>query len=148
MLTTLLTFIRTTSFLIMLCVTLATTTISLGIWAVSLTSQVATMSASAAATAIQHRKAIAKAVFRTKTKARLKRLIVAIPAIGAGAAVYMEKQDYDEWQAENPDKTSSDYACEVGAVSAEVVDDLLQDLPEMVRPSPDMVLSKLPECVE
>jgi histidinol-phosphate/aromatic aminotransferase/cobyric acid decarboxylase-like protein len=74
--------VRTTAFLVVLCVSLATTAVSLGVWAVSLTAQVTTMTASAAAAAIAHRKAIAAAVLRTKAKARLRRALVVVPVAG------------------------------------------------------------------
>lgn len=130
----------------MLCVTLATTTLSLGIWAISLTTQVATMTASAAATAIAHRKAIAAAIVRAKAKARLRRIMVAVPLAGIAAVGYFEHGDYQEWKEDNPDGGLGDYGCEVGTISAEVIDEVLQELPETVRPSRDLVLARLPEC--
>jgi hypothetical protein len=138
--------VRTTAFLVVLCVSLATTAVSLGVWAVSLTAQVTTMTASAAAAAIAHRKAIAAAVLRTKAKARLRRALVVVPVAGIAAAIAFEREDYLEWKQDNPDGDLEAYGCEVSAVSAEVVDDVLQDLPEQVRPSRDWLLSRLPEC--
>ena len=142
--------IRTTTFLVMLCITLATSTLSLAVWTISLTTQVATLTTGAAAAAIAHRKAIAAAVIRTKTrekaKARLRRTMVAIPLVGVAAVAYFEHGDYLEWKEENPEGDLGEYGCEVGTVSAEVIDDVLQDLPDNVRPSRDLVLSQLPEC--
>ncbi|GAB5461480.1 hypothetical protein [Hoeflea alexandrii] len=138
--------VRTTAFLVVLCVSLATTAVSLGVWAVSLTAQVTTMTASAAAAAIANRKAIAAAVLRTKAKARLRRALVVVPVAGIAAAIAFEREDYLEWKQDNPDGDFEAYGCEVSAVSAEVVDDVLQDLPEQVRPSRDWMLSRLPEC--
>lgn len=143
-----LTLMRTTAFLIVLCVSLATTAVSMGIWAISLTAQVTTMTASAAAAAIANRKAIAAAVLRTKAKARLRRALVVIPVAGIAAAAVFEREDYLEWKEDNPDGDLEAYGCEVGAVSAEVVDDVLQDLPEKVRPSRDWLLSRMPDCDE
>lgn len=137
---------RTTAFLAVLCVSLATTAVSLGVWAVSLTAQVTTMTASAAAAAIANRKAIAAAVLRTKAKARLRRALVVVPVAGIAAAIAFEREDYLEWKEDNPDGDLEAYGCEVGVVSAEVVDDVLRDLPERVRPSRDWLLSRLPEC--
>ncbi len=139
-------FIRTTAFLVVLCVSLATTAVSMGIWAVSLTAQVTTMTASAAAAAVANRKAIAAAVLRTKAKARLRRALVVLPVAGIAAAIAFERQDYLEWKQDNPDGDLEAYGCEVSAVSAEVVDDVLQDLPGQVRPSRDWLLSQLPDC--
>lgn len=48
------------------------------------------MSANAAAAAVRHRKELAEAVARTKAKARLRRLVAAVPFVGAGAIVYFE----------------------------------------------------------
>ncbi|WP_052161579.1 hypothetical protein [Hoeflea sp. BAL378] len=137
---------RTTAFVGVLIVSLATTAVSMGLWAISLTAQVTTMTASAAAAAIANRKAIAAAVLRTKAKARLRRALVVIPVAGIAAAVAFEREDYLEWKEDNPDGTLEAYGCEVSAVSAEVVDDVLQDLPETVRPSRDWMLSRMPEC--
>jgi len=139
-------FLRTAGFLAVLCVSLATTAISMGIWAVSLTAQVTTMTASAAAAAIANRKAIAAAIVRTKAKARLRRALVVLPIAGIAAAVAFERQDYLEWKTDHPDGDVEDYGCEVGTVSAEVIDDVLQDLPETVRPSRDWLLSRVPSC--
>ena len=149
----------------MLCVSLATTTISLGLWAISLTTQVTTMAAGALASAVANRraiaaaiartrtrmlikrkKAVAKAVVRTKAKARLRRGMVAIPLAGIVAAAAFEHNDYKKWKEENPDGNLKDYGCVVGTVSAEVIDDVLQELPQKIRPSRNLVLSRLPDC--
>jgi len=141
-------FFRTAAFLAVLCLSLATTAVSLGVWAVSLTAQVTTMTAGAAAAAIANRKAIAAAVLRTKAKARLRRALVVVPVAGIGAAIAFERQDFLEWKQDNPDGDLKAYGCEVSVVSAEVVDDVLQDLPEQVRPSRDWLLSRMPDCQE
>ena len=119
---------------------------TLAAWAVSLSTQVATLTANAASTAIRHRKQITKAVAKAKAKWRVRRVLVAIPAVGTVAAFAFEAQDYYAWEAENPDGTAAEYACEVAELSAEVVDAVLQELPEMTRPSPDTVLAMMPTC--
>ena len=150
-------FLRTTAFLATLCFALITTTIGLAAWAVSLTTQVATVTASAAASAVAHRKAlaaaavqrkkaVAKAVNRTKAKARLRRVVVVVPFAGLAAAAAFEHQDYLEWKKDNPEGDLQEYGCEVSALSAEVIDEVLQELPQQVRPSPELVLSQLPDC--
>jgi len=144
----LLRMLRSTVVLMWLCGALAISTLTLGVQAVLLTAQVATATASAAAATVAHRKSLAKAVSKTKAKARLRRMLVAVPIVGTGAAVAFEAQDYQEWQANNPDGAFADYSCEVAELSAEVVDDVLQDLPKTLRPSRDMVLEQLPECDE
>ena len=89
---------------------------------------------------------MAKAISKEKAKARLKRLIVAVPLLGTGAALAFEGNDLKVWLEENPDKSSTDYGCEVASSSAEVMDELLAELPEKFRPSRDLVMSKMPEC--
>lgn len=138
--------IRNTVFVSVLLVSLATATVSLAIWTISLTTQVATLTASAAAAAVSHRKAMARVVAKTKAKARLRRVIAIIPFAGVAAAVVFERQDFLEWQEENPGGEFDDYACEVATLSGEVADEVLQDLPEDFRPSRDFVLSQLPAC--
>jgi len=69
-----------------------------------------------------------------------------LPIAGIAAAVAFERQDYLEWKQENPDGDVEDYGCEVSAVSAEVIDEVLQDLPGQVRPSRDWLLSRMPDC--
>lgn len=143
--------LRNAVFLGWLSLSLLGATIAMATWAVSLTVQVTAMTTTAAATAVRHRKDIAKAVARTKAKGRLRRVVVAVPFVGVAAAVAFEAQDYSQWQDENPGKTSGDYSCEVATLSAEVVDEVLevlQELPERVRPRSEVVLGRLPQCEE
>jgi len=137
---------RNVVFLGWLSVALASTTLAAGVWAFQMTTTVAAMSAKAAATAVAHRKQLAKAVAKAKSKARLRRAVVAVPLVGVGAIAYFEERDYQEWLAANPDGTRKQYSCEVASLTAEVVDDVLQDLPKRVRPEPELVLNRLPEC--
>ncbi len=95
------------------------------------------MTASAAATAVAHRTALAKAVAKTKAKARLRRLIAAAPFVGLAAVGYFEEQDFQEWLLDNPEGTRAEYGCEVAALTAEVLDETLQDLPDSFRPNAD-----------
>ena len=60
--------------------------------------------------------------------------------------LYFEDQDYRDWLAENPGGAPGEYACEVTRLSAEVIDEVLAELPEGARPSPETVLSWMPEC--
>ena len=137
---------RNTVFVGALVVSLATSTIALGAWALSLTTQVATMTASAAAAAIANRKAIAGAVARTKAKARLRRFVAVLPFAGVAAVTVFERQDYLEWKEDNPDGDFTEYSCQSARLSAEVIDDVLAELPETMRPSRDFLLAQLPTC--
>lgn len=138
--------LRSTVLVFALFAVLVSSLIGTTLWALQLSAAVATMSANAAATAVRHRKELTQAVARTKAKARLRLIVAAVPFAGAGAIVYFEDQDYREWLAENPNGTPGDYACEVARLSAEVIDEVLTELPESVRPSPEIVLSWMPEC--
>jgi hypothetical protein len=93
-------------------------------------------------------KAKVKTRTRTKAVARLKRTLVAVPVIGIGIASYFEKKDFDEWQKDNPGGTLKEYTCEVSAISAEYLDQVLQDLPQNLSENiPDKVLSNMaPKC--
>lgn len=42
--------------------------------------------------------------------------------------------------------TPGEYACDVARLSAEVIDEVLAELPEGARPRPETVLSWMPEC--
>lgn len=145
---TLIRLLRRTSILMFLCVSLAISTAGFAIKVTILSTQVATMTTRAATSAVRNRKAIASAVARVKAKARLRRVVAAIPLAGIGAVGYFEREDFLDWQEDNPDRNFGDYSCEVASVSAEVVDEVLQELPELVRPGREFVLSKLPDCAE
>ncbi|WP_297776423.1 hypothetical protein [uncultured Roseovarius sp.] len=137
---------RSVVFLAWLSAALASMAITASIWALQMTSTVAAMSAKAVSSAVAHRKQLAKAVAKTKAKARLRRAVVAVPFAGLGAIAYFEEQDFQEWLEENPEGTRKQYACEVASLTAEVVDEVLQELPELMRPTPETVLGYMPEC--
>ena len=137
-------FFKSILFVVPLVGVLGASTIALGGWAFSLSAQVATLTARLSATTLSHRKDLMKVVSRTKAKARLRRLVAAAPFVGIAALAYFEEQDYQECLKENPQGTRTLYACEVAAMTAEVIDEVLQELPEKVRPSPEQVSGYLP----
>lgn len=139
-------WLRNTVVLIWLCGALAVSTVALGIQALTLSAQVATVTAGASAAALRHRKDMARAVSKAKAKARLRRMLVAVPVAGVAASAIFERQDYLDWQANNPEGSFVDYSCEMAELSAEVVDEVLQDLPESVRPSRDFLIDQLEQC--
>ncbi len=98
--------------------------------------------------AVQQRKAVSKAVARTKAKARLRHALVAVPLAGAGAFAYFEARDFKEWQQENPGRTLADYGCETAMLSAEVMDEFLQELPEALRSRPELISGQVADCDE
>ena len=89
---------------------------------------------------------MAKAISKETAKARLKRLIVAVPLVGTGAALAFEANELKVWLEENPGKSPIDYGCEVASSSAEVMDEVLTEFPKQVRPSSDFIMSQMPEC--
>lgn len=128
--------VRTTSFLVVLCAFLFTTTIGSIIWGVQ---TAATLTAATST-------AVAKAVMKTKAKARIRRAVVAIPVVGLGAVVYFEERNYRDWLEDNPDGTRQEYGCEVVDVTAEVTEEVLQELPEGIRPEAETVMRMMPRC--
>ena len=139
---------RSAIFLFLLAVGLGVVLLQTSLSLVSATAQVATLSANAATATALHKKQMAKAISKEKAKARLKRLIVAVPLLGTGAAVVFEGNDLKVWLEENPDKSPTDYGCEVASSSAEVMDEVLAELPEKFRPSSDLIMSRMPKCNE
>ena len=122
---------------------LLASSISLAIWSASLVSQVGYLTASLASSVATSRVNQSRAVAKAKAKARLRRLIAATPVVGIAAIGYFEEQDFQEWLAENPNGTRTQYACEVAQLSAEVVDEVLHDLPEAIRRSSAQVADLL-----
>ena len=139
---------RSAIFLFLLAVGLGVALMQTSLSLASATAQVATLSANEATAATLYKKQMAKAISKEKAKARLKRLIVAVPLLGTGAAVAFEGNDLKVWLEENPGKSATDYGCEVASSSAEVMDEVLAELPEKFRPPSDLVMSRMPECNE
>ena len=137
---------KSSLFLAILVVCLGIAVFQMSLKLVNLTAQVATLSASAAMTSVKHKKQMAKLVSRERAKARLKRVIVAIPFLGMGASAAFEASDLNIWLRENPDKDAGDYGCEVTSSSAEVFDDVLNELPQIFRPSKSKIMGKMAVC--
>ena len=130
---------RNTVFLGALCLMLLTTTLGAITWGLQ---TAAALTAATAATSV----AVAKAVMKTKAKARIRRAVVAIPIIGLGAIVYFEERNFKEWLEDNPEGTRQEYGCEVVEMTAQVLEEVLQELPEYVRPEPETVFKLIPKC--
>lgn len=137
---------KNVTFLVLTCASLFLSTAALAVTALQLSSQVAGLTASATAAGLANRRAISAAVARAKAKARLRRIVASVPIAGIAAAGYFERRDFLEWQTENPNGTFEDYSCEVARLSADVIDEVLQELPEAARPSKDFVISSLSDC--
>lgn len=126
----------------------ALVSLSIGLtwWSIQLTASVARVTTEAATAAVKHRKEVARAVAKTKAKARLKRALVMIPVAGIAVGAYFEEQDYKEWKQQNPDGNRKDYACEVAVLTAEVLDEILQEIPEAIASPQEVLVGQLPEC--
>ena len=131
--------LQNTVFVVWLIVALVSMSLTASAWAVYVTWKATQLTYRVAELAVQHRRAMARAI----AKARLRRLVSAIPLVGAGAAVYFERPTYYEWQELYPDGSYNDYACDMAALTAEVVDEVL---PATVRPSGSLVRGFVPEC--
>lgn len=137
---------RSSLFLVILIVGLGITLVQTSLKLANLTAQVATLTAAAATRTAQQKKRMTQIVSKERAKARLKRLIVAVPFLGVGASVAFEAGDLNNWLRENPTKDAGDYGCEVTSSSAEVVDEVLSDLPKNFRPSKGKIMGKMPGC--
>src|SRR6056297_1058679 len=127
---------RNSVFLGALCLVVLTTTLGAITWGIQ---TAATLTAATST-------AVAKAVMKTKAKARIRRAVVAIPVVGLGAMVYFEERNFREWKDEHPEGTRQEYGCEVVDMTAEVLEEVLQELPEYVRPEPETVFKLMPKC--
>ena len=134
--------LQNTVFVVWLIVALISMSLTASLWAAYATWQVAQLTYRVAEMAIQHRRTMARAI----AKARLRRLASAIPFVGAGAAIYFERQTYYEWRELYPEGTTDDYACDMASLTAEVVDEVFQGLPTAVRPSDRLVRNFAPDC--
>ena len=131
-------FLRNTTMVLWLLISLSLFTISVSIWAASQAMRVAQMSKTVATQAIKNRNQI----LRLKAKARLRRTVAAVPLLGVGAVVLFEEQDRREWLEANPGKTNADYACAIGGITAEIMDEFIAELPEKLQ----RVRLPIPEC--
>lgn len=154
--------LRNTIFLMWISGLLLAATVGTSIWAVQQTIKVANLTAEVLSSASEiatakavHRQALTKQKAQLKAKARMRRAVVAIPALGAALAVYFEEKDFQEWLQEHPNGDRLTYACEVANISSEVVDSFVievltatKNLPKYVQPDGKKILSwvALPEC--
>ncbi len=161
--------VKSTLFLGILCIMLSVTVAGLVIQSIQLTTKLTLAAANAAAAASSHRKAMAAAASahrsdkakavaaakaREKAKARIRRFAIAgaaaVPVAGSlvapAIAGSFEVADFNHWKTGNPEGGFGDFACETGAVSAGLVDGVLQELPDSIKPSADTVRSFMPQC--
>lgn len=85
--------------------------------------------------------AIAKVRAKEKAEGRIRRVAVAVPVVGVAIAGAFEYSDYLEWQADHPDGVFQDYANETLDVSMLLADEVLNELPEGLRPSREKLVA-------
>lgn len=96
---------------------------------------------------ISERKAVAKARAKVKTKARLRRVVAAIPFVGMAGLAAFEYRDYQAWLDVNSEGSMDQYATEVALLSKEVAGEVLEEMPAVVRPDSDKLLSWLDKAM-
>ena len=107
---------------------------------------VAKLSSEISANTIKHKKEIQKIVSKIKAKARLKRMITMLPFAGAAAGIYFEESEFQEWLLDNPDGTRSDYLCEIADITSEIFDEVINDLPQSIKPNKKLTETIASEC--
>ena len=138
--------LKNTVFLIWLFCTLASLAVFTSILALQKTYMVAKLSAEITANTIKHKKEIKKIISKIKAKARLKRMITMLPFAGAAAGIYFEESEFQEWLLDNPGGTRSDYLCEIADITSEILDEVINDLPQSIKPNKKLTETIAPKC--
>ena len=107
---------------------------------------VAKLSSEITANTIKHKKEIKKTISKIKVKARLKRMITMLPFAGAAAGIYFEESEFQEWLLDNLDGTRSDYLCEIADITSEILDEVINDLPQSIKPNKKLIETIAPKC--
>ena len=139
---------KNTVFLIWLLCSLASITIFTSIWALQKTFMVAKLSAEITSNTIKHRKEIKKTITKIKAKARLKRIITMLPIAGAAAGIYFEESEFQEWLIDNPNGKRSDYLCEIAEITSEIIDEVIDALPQSIKSGENLLKAMTPECTK
>lgn len=133
---------KNTAVIVCLCGVLASLSIGLAVWSFQLTTSIALLTSELTVSAVKHRKELSKAL----AKARLRRVIVMVPVAGAGMGAYFEEQDYQEWKLDNPNGSRQDYGCEVAIITADLLDEFLDEISRFVGPSKRFFAKRIPTC--
>jgi uncharacterized protein (DUF2384 family) len=143
-----LTLLKNSVFSIWLLCSLASITVFSSIWALQKTFMVAKLSAEITSNTFKHRKEIKKTISKIKAKARLKRIITMLPIAGAAAGIYFEESEFQEWLIDNPNGKRSDYLCEIAEITSEIIDDVIDDLPQSIKSGENLLKAITPECTK
>lgn len=88
----------------------------------------------------RQKKAVAQAISKERIKGRVRRVAVAVPAIGTITAVAFEYWAYNQWSKENPDGSIQDYTQETVVLSKQVMGEVFSELPDVLKPDPEKLL--------
>jgi len=139
---------KNTVFLIWFLCSLASITVFSSIWALQKTFMVAKLSAEITSNTFKHRKEIKKTISKIKAKARLKRIITMLPIAGAAAGIYFEESEFQEWLIDNPNGKRSDYLCEIAEITSEIIDEVIDALPQSIKSGENLLKAITPECTK
>jgi uncharacterized membrane protein len=139
---------KNTVFLIWLLCSLASITVFTSIWAIQKTLMAAKLSANITSNTIKHRKEIKKTISKIKAKARLKRIIIMLPIAGAATGIYFEESEFQEWLIDNPNGKRSDYLCEIAEITSEIIDEVIDALPQSIKSGENLLKAITPECTK
>jgi len=139
---------KNTVFLIWLLCSLASITVFSSIWALQKTFMVAKLSAEITSNTFKHKKEIKKTISKIKAKARLKRIITMLPIAGAAAGIYFEESEFQEWLIDNPNGKRSDYLCEIAEITSEIIDEVIDALPQSIKSGENLLKAITPECTK
>jgi len=143
-----LTLLKNSVFSIWLLCSLASITVFSSIWALQKTFMVAKLSAEITSNTFKHRKEIKKTISKIKAKARLKRIITMLPIAGAAAGIYFEESEFQEWLIDNPNGKRSDYLCEIAEITSEIIDEVIDALPQSIKSGENLLKAMTPECTK
>ena len=143
-----LTLLKNSVFSIWLLCSLASITVFSSIWALQKTFMVAKLSAEITSNTFKHRKEIKKTISKIKAKARLKRIITMLPIAGAAAGIYFEESEFQEWLIDNPNGKRSDYLCEIAEITSEIIDEVIDALPQSIKFGENLLKAITPECTK
>ena len=73
-------------------------------------------------------------------------MITMLPFAGAAAGIYFEESEFQEWLLDNPGGTRSDYLCEIADITSEIFDEVINDLPQSIKPNKNLIETIAPEC--
>lgn len=96
----------------------------------------------------RERKAVAAAIAKEKAKGRVRRVAIAIPALGTLIAAGFEYWDYSEWKKANPEGEVQEYALETIEVSKQIADEVLAELPDALKPNPETLMAQYEWIIE